>query len=71
MEDKKQLTATQIEELISILKPIVEANCDTLVLGCTHYPFAKAALKKEVGVDTPILDGSCGTVKSLKKRLAQ
>jgi glutamate racemase len=42
-----------------------------VVLGCTHYPFVKAALKKEVGVDTPILDGSCGTVKYLKKRLAQ
>lgn len=37
----------QIEaELRKILAPIVAAGCDTLVLGCTHYPFLRKTIKK-------------------------
>jgi glutamate racemase len=32
------------KELTEILKPVIEAGCDTLVLGCTHYPFLKKTI---------------------------
>jgi len=42
-----------------------------VVLGCTHYPFVKRELAKLLGEEIPIIDGSIGTVKYLKKRLEQ
>lgn len=43
----------------------------TIVLGCTHYPFIKNTLAKIVGSDVDIIDGSIGTSKEMKRRLAE
>lgn len=40
-----------------------------VVLGCTHYPFVKNELRNVLGSAIPIIDGSSGTVKQLKKLL--
>lgn len=48
---------------------ITQNKIAAVVLGCTHYPFIKKQLLQFLGEDTPILDGSIGTVKYLKKRL--
>lgn len=40
-----------------------------IVLGCTHYPFVKEEIRKFIGNEIPIIDGSFGTVKHLKKQL--
>lgn len=42
-----------------------------VVLGCTHYVFAKEQIKQMVGKNTCVLDGNCGTVKHLKEVLEQ
>lgn len=34
---------------------------DALVLGCTHYPFAEAAIRRVLGPGTVLLDGGEGT----------
>ncbi len=31
------------------LEPIITADCDTIVMGCTHYPVLEAAIKKVTG----------------------
>jgi len=36
------------------LAPLLQANIDTLVLGCTHYPFLKEAIRRKVGNVTVI-----------------
>ena len=43
----------------------------TIVLGCTHYPFIKETLAKIVGDGVEIIDGSIGTSKEMKRRLAE
>jgi len=43
---------------------------DALVLGCTHYPFLKATIKK-LRPDVKIYDGGEGTARQLKKLLEQ
>ena len=43
---------------------------DTLVLGCTHYPFAVKAIGRILGPDVLLLDGGEGTAKETKRRLA-
>ncbi len=44
---------------------------DAVVLGCTHYPFIKDTLRKLLGKDTDILDGSEGTARELGRRLRE
>lgn len=37
-------------------KPLVEAQVDTIVLGCTHYPFMADRIAMRLGPDVTILD---------------
>lgn len=61
-----ELNAYLKEKLGLYLKQGVGA----IVLGCTHYPFAKEEIKK-IAEDVPIIDGSLGTVKQLKRELCR
>jgi glutamate racemase len=44
---------------------------DALVLGCTHYPFMKGAMRQVLGDATELLDGGEGTARETKRRLAE
>ena len=44
---------------------------DALVLGCTHYPFAKDVMGQILGPDVDILDGGDGTARETQRRLAE
>ena len=56
----------------ALLRPILEpfaGKLDAIVLGCTHYPFAKTAIQKILGEKTVLLDGGEGTARETKRRL--
>ncbi len=38
------------------VKPIVSSGIDTLVLGCTHYPILREAIRKVAGNDIELVD---------------
>jgi glutamate racemase len=38
------------------LAPMLEAGIDSLVLGCTHYPFLQSAIERIVGPDISVID---------------
>ena len=42
-----------------------------LVLGCTHYPFLKSAIRQVVGPEVALLDGSEGTARETHRRLLE
>lgn len=42
---------------------------DTLVLGCTHYPFARAALQTLVGPDVQLIDPAAAVARHTLARL--
>ena len=44
---------------------------DCLVLGCTHYPFASAAIADVLGGNTVLLHGGEGTARETKRRLKE
>ena len=44
---------------------------DAVVLGCTHYPFLRGAIRAVVGETPEILDGADGTAKETKRRLSE
>lgn len=51
------------------LKPIVEANADTVILGCTHFPVLKGAIKTVVGDNVTLIDAGTATAVAVKKYL--
>jgi glutamate racemase len=54
------------------LKPFLTDNTESIVLGCTHYPFLKNNLRQFLQNDNiALIDGSFGTARELKRRLAE
>jgi glutamate racemase len=51
------------------LKPMVEANIDYLVLGCTHYPYLIPQIKKIIPEHIKIIDSGAAVAKQTKKVL--
>ena len=56
--------------LQSVLAPYI-GKLDALVLGCTHYPFAKNVIRRILGPNTVLLDGGEGTARHTKYCLEQ
>lgn len=44
---------------------------DAAVLGCTHYPFARAMIQEILGDEVQIFDGGPGTAREMRRRLAE
>lgn len=58
--------------LEDLLQPVLASvKVDAVVLGCTHYPFVREEVRRIVGEDVPVLDGSLGTARELKRRLEE
>lgn len=50
--------------------PLLAEGADTLVLGCTHYPFVKDAIREIVGDQISLIDTGEAVAKQLQKKLA-
>ncbi|MBR4580242.1 MAG: glutamate racemase [Lachnospiraceae bacterium] len=67
------------QELLNVyfkkhLSPFVTNNTESIVLGCTHYPFLKSNIleflkERHHRDDIVLIDGSFGTARELKRRL--
>ncbi|MBK8754002.1 MAG: glutamate racemase [Candidatus Competibacteraceae bacterium] len=51
------------------LEPLLTQGADTLVLGCTHYPFLIPLIQRLVGPNVVILDPSPAVAQQLRRRL--
>ncbi|MDP4091598.1 MAG: glutamate racemase [Bacillota bacterium] len=70
IEDGK-LTGEEISYFLrNILEPFMVSPIASIVLGCTHYPFIKGELSRIIGADIPIIDGSAGTARELRRQLS-
>ena len=61
----------ETENLLRLLLSPYVGKLDALVLGCTHYPFVKAAVARILGEGTELLDGSLGTARHTMHRLEE
>ncbi len=43
---------------------------ETLVLGCTHFPFLRAEIQQKVGPNVRLVDPAVETVQAVKRKLA-
>jgi len=55
--------------LESYLTPLLEAGADTLVLGCTHYPFLAAPIHAIAGPGVTLVESSAAVARQLVRRL--
>lgn len=60
-------TAGARELLTGYLGPMVDAGMDTLVLGCTHYPFLIADIEAVVGNQVEIIDPSPAVARQVAR----
>ena len=51
------------------LKPIVDEGADTVILGCTHFPILKGAIKMVAGDDVTLIDAGTATAIAVKEFL--
>lgn len=56
--------------LAALLGPYLDKGLASIVLGCTHYPFAKKMIRSIVGDAVSIFDGGEGTAREMRRRLA-
>jgi glutamate racemase len=51
------------------LLPLLQQQADTLVLGCTHYPFLTALIQQIAGSQVTIIDPAAAVARELRRRL--
>ena len=51
------------------LHPMMEKNIDTVVLGCTHYPFVIPMIQKIVGEKVRVIDPAPAVARQVKRLL--
>ncbi|CBJ37623.1 Glutamate racemase [Ralstonia solanacearum CMR15] len=59
-----------LELLRAYLLPMLEAGADTLVLGCTHYPFLQDAIREIAGDRLTLIDTGHAVARHLGRTLA-
>jgi len=57
--------------LAQYIEPLVDKGVDTLVLGCTHYPFIQEQISAIVGQKIKIIETAAPVTLQLSKKLAE
>ncbi|MHA3959745.1 glutamate racemase [Synechococcus sp. LTW-G] len=57
--------------LMGYLQPMLDAGADTIVLGCTHYPFVIESIRRLVGPAMAVLDPAPSVARHLADVLGQ
>lgn len=52
------------------LTPLMEADVDTLILGCTHYPLLKDIIGEICGPGVTLIDSGAASARALRQQLA-
>jgi glutamate racemase len=64
------LSGSQTRALLEqYLLPLLQQQADTLVLGCTHYPFLTALIQEIAGSQVTIIDPAAAVARELRRRL--
>ncbi|WP_353192554.1 glutamate racemase [Pandoraea pnomenusa] len=56
--------------LEQFIEPMLAQGADTLVLGCTHYPFLIPAIERRFGNALTLIDTGAAIARQLQRRLA-
>lgn len=71
IEEGKSTSSEMKTLLVSYLQPMIDANIDYLVLGCTHYPYLMPLLLDILPSHIKIIDSGLAVAKQTKEVLVQ
>ncbi len=57
--------------LQTYVEPLLAADCDTLILGCTHYPLIKPLLRGLVSESVQLIDTGAAVARRLQSELGK
>ena len=70
--ERGQINSIEMEQLLhSYLQPMIEANIDYLVLGCSHYPYLIPQIKKMLPDHIQIIDSGQAVARQTQKVLQE
>lgn len=70
--ERGELNADGTHDLIrQYCAPLLAHGADTIVLGCTHYPFVRPLIEQVVGQNVVLIDTGAAVAKQLQKRLSE
>ena len=68
--EQGNLTGDKTRKILEdALYPMIEKNIDTVVLGCTHYPFVIPLIQEIVGEKVRVIDPAPAVAKQVKRLL--
>ena len=60
--ERGQTSGEEVHILVErLLAPVVDAGVDTLLLGCTHYPYLEAVIAEVMGSDVALVSSAIET----------
>ena len=66
------LTSPALRTLLQgYIDPLLSAGCDTIILGCTHYPFLKPLLAQMLPSSITLIDTGAAVARQLKRLLGE
>jgi glutamate racemase len=70
--ERGETSGAEITELArTYLQPVIDADVDTLVLGCTHYPLLTGVISYVVGNGVSLVSSAEETAKDLYRTLVE
>ncbi|MFY1020807.1 glutamate racemase [Ectopseudomonas khazarica] len=67
-----ELQAAATRELLQrYVAPLLDEGCDTLILGCTHYPFLRPLLTTLLPPSVTLIDTGAAVARQLQRLLLQ
>ena len=70
--EQADLHSPQTEALLrQFIAPLLAQGADTLVLGCTHYPFLRDTIARVAGEGVTLIDPAEAVARELKRRLSE
>ncbi len=68
--EKGEFNSPTTERILrNALEPMMEKGVDTVVMGCTHYPFVIPLIKKITGPDVQVIDPAPAIARQVKRLL--
>ncbi|WP_295456112.1 glutamate racemase [uncultured Thiodictyon sp.] len=55
--------------LAHYLRPVLERGADSIVLGCTHYPYLRSLIGELAGPGVAVLDSGVAVARQVRRRL--
>ncbi|AEG13995.1 glutamate racemase [Desulfofundulus sp. TPOSR] len=64
-------TREALEAVSEYVQPLKQAGMDTLILGCTHYPFLEAEFREVLGPEVKLVDPAEATIMAAREEMSR